>query len=337
MVRVSETLTKKGHKKMPSKEVQINNTIVFSECQEKNTPQFYEELQKSHKKNKKQLHQLALSNDQVEKAGRIISCTNFLTYELINQEFIRLKRINLCRERLCLNCQLVNSRKLIKQLFWSIPRLTIKNDERLYFLTLTTNNCSADELKDLIQYMCKRQVAFFRHYGITDYFRSVEITYNQEEQTYHPHLHIIFLVSKYSKFPFYNPAQGIYGANQLQKEWHEWLTHTNNGYKMATVYEIKDTKTIFELCKYITKVKDLENFEVLKVLNEQLKGLRLKTPVGQFKTLAKAYKQECTSIKLQELQFLEEAEIQLINMLYNPKKKKYEVKSIADKNIIYRM
>lgn len=314
-----------------------NNNIIYSACQDKNTPLFYEELQKSHRKNKKQLHQLALNSDQIEKASRIISCTNFLTYELINQEFIRLKRINLCRERLCLNCQLVNSRNLIKQLFWSIPRLSIKNGEQLYFLTLTTNNCSADNLKDLIQHMCKRQVAFFRHYGITDYFRSVEITHNQEEDTYHPHLHIIFLVSKYSKFPFYNPKQGIYGANQLQCEWHEWLTGKSPGYRMATVYQISDTKTIFELCKYITKVKDLENIEVLKVLNEQLKGLRLKTPAGQFKTLAKSYKQECMSIKLQELQALEEAEIQLINMLYNPKKKKYEVKSIADKEIIYRM
>lgn len=314
-----------------------NISFVESQQQDCNSPDFFAELQESHKRNKKQLHKMALNTEQIEKAQRIISCTNFLTYELINEEFLRLKRINLCRERLCLNCQLVNSRSLIKQLFWSIPRLNVASDENLQFITLTAENCKAKELKKTIQHMTKRQVAFFRHYGIKDYFRSVEVTYNAESNTFHPHLHLVSLVSKKSNFPVYEPKKGIYGANRLQKEWSDWLALPSAyQYKQATAYEIKTTRSIFEVCKYVSKVKDLENISVLKVLDEQLKGLRLKTPLGQFKNLAKRYKAECATIKLQELKALEEAEVQLIDLLYNPTRKEYEIKSIREKKLEYR-
>ncbi len=315
------------------------NTISIRESQHEsyNTPTFFAELQESHKRNKKQLYAMAEKKEQIEKAKRVISCTNFLTYELINEEFLRLKRINLCRERLCLNCQLVNSRNLIKQLFWTIPRLKVKQEETLQFITLTAENCKAKEIKKLIQHMTKRQVAFFRHYGITDYFRSVEVTYNEKADTFHPHLHLLALVSKKANFPTFEAEKGKQGANRLQKEWHEWLSLPSKyDFKQATAYEIKNTKAIFEVCKYVSKVKDLEKINVLEILDTQLKGLRLKTPLGQFKELAKLYKAECSIIKLQELKALEDAEIQLIDLLYNHRKKEYEIKSIRNQSLEYR-
>ena len=314
------------------------NTITITKSQDKlETPKFYESLQKLHNKNKKALGQVAISNEEHEKAQRIMNCTDFLTYELINQEFLRLKRINLCRERLCLNCQLVNSRNLIKQLFWTVPRLKVPQESSLEFVTLTTQNCEAKYLKDTIQRLSQRQVAFFRHYKIKDYFRSVEITYNEKTQKYHPHLHIIAIINKNSGFPFYEPHKGKEGANKLQSAWYQWYGVPNeHGYNMATSYPVRNTKSIFELCKYISKVENLEKKEVLTVLDKQLKGLRLKTPAGQFKTLAKGYKNECATLKLQELKELEEAEICLINLLYNKKTKEYEIKSISEADLHYR-
>ena len=318
--------------------LQNYNSITISNSQEDfERPLFFEGLQKTHSKNKKTLYKMALSLDQVEKAQRVINCTNFLTYEFINNEFLRLKRINLCRERLCLNCQLANSRNLIKQLFWTIPRLNLSADDSLEFVTLTTQNCPGEKLKETIQHMIKRQNAFFRHYKIKDYFRSIEITHNEKENTYHPHLHILAIINKHSGFPFYDNKKGIEGANKLQKEWYTWLNIKNEyGYNLATSYAIKNTKAIFEVCKYCSKVEELEKIEVLKVLDNQLKSLRLKTPLGQFKTLAKQYKTECTSIKLQEMKMLEDAEIQLINMLYNKDSKKYEIKSIYNQEVTIR-
>lgn len=317
---------------------QTNNSIIFSRSQENSeTPLFFEELQTTHRKNKKSLYKMALTTNQIEKATRVLNCTNFLTYEYINNEFIRLKRVNLCRERLCLNCQLAKSRELIKQLFWSVPRLEISQDETIQFVTLTTKNCRGEELKETIQKMIKKQVAFFRHYKIKDFFRSIEITYNENNGTYHPHLHLIALINKKSGFPFFEKEKGEEGANRIKKEWYKWLGIENEfGYNMATTYEIKNTKAIFEVCKYCSKVEDLEKQEVLKTLDREIKSLRLKTPSGQFKTLAQEYKKECSTIKLQELKFLEDAEIQLINLLYNAKSKKYEIKSIFDQRIIIK-
>ena len=312
------------------------NTINVVESQQQNLPQFYEDLQKTHRKNKKQLAKLAKELGNAEKAERVLNCANFLTYELINQEYIKLARINRCRERLCLNCQLANSRELIRQLFWSLPRLKIKTDENLQFVTLTAQNCKAEKLKETIQHMVKRQNAMFRHFKITDYFRSVEITYNQNTNDFHPHLHLTCIVNKNSGFPFFEPEKGKKGANKLQKTWYEWLGIPNEyGYNLATTYEIKTTRALYELCKYISKVENLENIKVLKVFNEQLKGLRLKTPSGQFKSLASAYKAECETIKLQELQYLDDAEIQLIELIYSTKKQQYVLKRITEKKIVY--
>ena len=315
---------------------QEHNTIIFTESQEEfNTPSFFEEIQKAHKRNKKALSKIALNSKEAEKAKRIISCTNFLTYELINEEILRLHRINLCRERLCLNCQLVNSRNLIKQLFWSVPRLKIPQENSLQFVTLTVPNCDGQDLKKVIQYMVKRQTAFFRHYKIKDYFRSIEITYNKEKDTYHPHIHAIAIIAKNSGFPFYDNKKGERGANDLQLTWYKWYGIPNEyGYNQATAYPLYNTKAIFEVCKYVTKVEDLEAENVLQVLNNQLKGLRLKTPCGQFKELSRAYKAECMTVKLQELKELENAEKVLVHMLYNPKAETYEVKSI-EKRITY--
>lgn len=312
------------------------NTISFTESQPNNFPEFYEDLQKAHRKNKKQLSKLAKELGNAEKAERVLNCANFLTYELINQEYIKLARVNRCRERLCLNCQLANSRELIRQLFWTVPRLKISQDETMQFVTLTAQNCKAEDLRSLIQTMVRKQNAMFRHYGIKDYFRSVEITYNENSHTFHPHLHLTCLVSQNSSYPFYDASKGKKGANALQNAWYTWLGIPNEyGYNQATTYEVKTTRALYELCKYIAKVEDMENVNVLRVLNTQLKGLRLKTPVGQFKQLASAYKAECATLKLQELQFLDSAEIQLIELIYSPHAQKYQLKRIYDKKITY--
>lgn len=321
---------------MKPNSTQNYNTISLVESQLNNSPEFYEELQKAHKRNKKQLSALAKELGNVEKAERVLNCANFLTYELINQEFIKLARINRCRERLCLNCQLANSRELIRQLFWSVPRLKVSADESLQFVTLTAQNCRAEELRSLIQLMVKRQNAMFRHYGIKDCFRSIEITYNAERRTFHPHLHLTCLVSKNSSYPFFDASKGKKGANALQSAWYEWLGIPNEfGYNQATTFPVKSTKALYELCKYVAKVQDMENPHVLRVFDNELKGLRLKTPLGQFKTLASAYKQECATMKLQEMQFLDEAEIQLIELMYSSKSQKYVLRQIRDKKVVY--
>ena len=71
---------------------------------------------------------------------------------------------------------------------------------RYIFLTLTVKNCYGEDLRDTLDLMTKafngmtRRKAFKQ--AIKGYFRSLEITYNKKDNTYHPHFHMILAVNK---------------------------------------------------------------------------------------------------------------------------------------------
>lgn len=71
---------------------------------------------------------------------------------------------------------------------------------RWIFLTLTVRNVEGDGLKPAISDMMKgfnRLVKYKRvDKAILGYFRALEITKNHEEDTYHPHFHVLFPVKK---------------------------------------------------------------------------------------------------------------------------------------------
>ena len=71
---------------------------------------------------------------------------------------------------------------------------------RYIFLTLTVENCYGEDLKKTLDNMTDsfnrmtRRKAFKQ--SIKGYFRSLEITYNKECNTYHPHFHLILAVNE---------------------------------------------------------------------------------------------------------------------------------------------
>lgn len=108
----------------------------------------------------------------------------------------KLSDANFCRDRLCPVCQW---RKTLK-VFTQVSRIMdcIGSDNNFLFLTLTVPNCSGRDLSVTID---KIQKAWskFRQYkkferAVNGYFKALEITYNENTDTYHPHLHIILSV-----------------------------------------------------------------------------------------------------------------------------------------------
>lgn len=288
-------------------------TINYNTGAEKNQDIiFLEEMQKAHKKANKIVQKFYEKRPETAgKAERIKKCAHFLTFKhFIQLDEKKLSRINLCRDRLCLNCQLALSRKQIKELAWIIERLTLAKGETMQFLTLTAPNIPAEEIRTQIQKLIKASKSFLRSYKIMDYYRSIEITYSKKSNTYHPHLHFLFIAPKNTLFPLFDKSLGKYGANPLQFAWaQKWeeITGQNlrtinneNGkkYLEATVYEARDKKSILELTKYITKPQDmtedviaaLYGIDYEKVTNTGVAGIRLKTACGRFKTLKQQYK-----------------------------------------------
>ena len=97
-------------------------------------------------------------------------------------------------------CAWRRSLKIFGQVSKVMDHVEENYNYRYIFLTLTVKNSSGEDLKDTLDLMMKsfsklsRRKVFKK--AIKGYFRSLEITYNKEDDTYHPHFHLILAVNK---------------------------------------------------------------------------------------------------------------------------------------------
>lgn len=193
----------------------------------------------------------------------------------------KLARAYFCRMRLCPMCQWRRSLKL----FGQVSKITAELDKQYpdiayLFVTFTQQNVDGSELGkeiDRIQaafkiltdtHVRKDKVpalaARFRksYFG---YVKSVEVTYNPETFTYHPHLHIVFAVK----------AGYFKSGNYLKKS--EWIALwaellSLNYAPQVDVKRIKGDKqkAVAELTKYPAKTTSILNLpqeQALSVLH----------------------------------------------------------------------
>jgi hypothetical protein len=151
-----------------------------------------------------------------------------------------------CNSRTCINCNRIRTAKLIKGYYEPLQDLAInENDKKLEFVTLTIPNCKPEELIEVVYSMKKNLTNVIRVIrekrridvsGIT----KIECTYNDVENTFHPHFHII--VNK-------NSGQLIID---------EWLKRYPTAAHWCQKTQKADTNSLLELFKYTTKflIKD---------------------------------------------------------------------------------
>ena len=156
------------------------------------------------------------------------------------------------------------------------------------FLTLTQKNCETDELSkeiDRINYAWKKlkQKTIFKR-AFVGYVRALEVTYNQEHNTFHPHQHIILHTSK----DYYENAYITH--DKIQKMWSDLIeqSHSNVDIRKIKADTEKDlSKAIAEISKYTLKFTDITDEKVLKKLYIFMTGRRCFTSGGTFKVIAK--------------------------------------------------
>lgn len=224
----------------------------------------------------------------------------------------KLKQANFCRARLCPMCQWRRSLKMFGQV-QAITDKILEKDQNIRFIfgTFTVKNCAAEDLETCINilnnkflYLVSRNRTFAPakklKQNLLGYLKAVEVTYNSQDKTYHPHFHVIFAVQN----TFFN--SGKYYMSK--KEWIElWQKALNVDYKpQIDIKAIKSgvagtAKAVAEVAKYpiktapILKLPDDEAVEVLKTLTLALRKKRFVGYGGIFKTV----KQE---LKLQDVE-----------------------------------
>lgn len=210
-------MLKKGEKKYPfynevqlvTKKVNVKRIIktrgIFMGYTNYNTDiaksQEYKVLQKASikKQENKDVISWLYSIGEKDRAQRLEDCATWLGVSTING-ITKVIKSNFCRERICRICAWRRQSKFISQMLPIIDILKSKGYSFI-FATLTIQNCKKEDLErniDILlqgyQLLSKRREVRRAWCGIC---RSLEITYNDLNNDFHPHIHMLIAIDKH--------------------------------------------------------------------------------------------------------------------------------------------
>jgi plasmid rolling circle replication initiator protein Rep len=288
-------------KNLPPPIVNINYNINVDQSQE---------LQKlaEHKRTTdgvtKDFYQFLVNNEEHTKAKRVRDCANFVTYRNYAQLGIKkLESINLCRERLCLNCQKALASERLPAYIYSTQGVSLRH------ITLTVKNVKGSMLRSTILTMKKALKSMLRSLKVKDYIPSYEITYKEADNTYHPHIH---LLCKAENMTYKNTA-----LKRLWAEWYNKYAGTKYPYLHCHNRLVDDNvNASLELCKYVSKPTSITP-QTIPTLYNSLKGLHLHQANGTFKQKIAEYNGYTEAEREKVNSLLENYEYTIEQYLYN--------------------
>lgn len=229
-----------------------------------------------------------------DRALNIANCGNHLTFAVLPDGKKKLQSADFCRERMCPMCQWRRALKLSVQADKIFKVLSIRG-YRFIFVTLTIKNCTADNLNETcdLLYQSYKRLEKTKVYlsAVKGAYRALEITYNAEANTYHPHFHCLWAVE-----PDYFTSGDYITMDKLIKLWKRVLkVDYDPSIDIETVKQ-KEGQTItsacVEACKYPTKFAVIKSTSVLQTLDYALRGRRLVSWTGILKMVRKELKLE---------------------------------------------
>ena len=226
-----------------------------------------------------------LDQGDYERAERVKYCGCNVGVTTVDN-FARFIKADFCRERLCQVCAWRRQSRFVAQ---TIPILSILNSKGYRFImaTLTIKNVCYEELENTIDILL-RGYELLRHrrkikrswLGI---IRSLELSYNSSDDTFHPHIHLLVCVPNTY---FYNADMYI-STEELSRLWGESIGADYNVIcDIRTITE--DTTGAVEVLKYSLKPSKAQ--KPLLAFYEILRGRRLISFSGIFTKIRKDLK-----------------------------------------------
>lgn len=256
----------------------------------------------------------------LNKAERLTDCAQVWSsnyYRWANQKEIISS--NLCKDRFCLNCQSSLAYQRYLKFYPLLSNCLIDNS--IYHCVFTVKNCSGILLKSTIKTMFKSFYNFneylnghkkiksydFTCLGYKGAIRSLEVTFNEKDNDYHPHLHCLLVFNKNLRLEKHNVNAFSFNKNKpddvvsfsdeevlFQKIW--FLLNTGQKVNRQNIeslelgYSVKfdraSENSFKEVFKYAFKA-DLDKnecmgYEVFKTYLGALPGLRFISGYGRF-------------------------------------------------------
>jgi len=234
---------------------------------------------------------------------RVLDCSTFLEFRVTVKDSLKLTRANFCKVRLCPMCSWRRSLKIFGQVSRVMDYVEENYNYKYIFLTLTVKNCYGEDLRDTLDLMTKsfnkmNQRKAFKQ-AVKGYFRSLEITYNKNKDTYHPHFHMILAVNS----SYFKNTDTYLTQNDWTNLWKSCLkVDYTPVVDVRRIRENKDEnsgKVVAETAKYTVKPEDFlirdekgnikENLtdEVVETLDKALHRKRLTSFGFKFKEVHK--------------------------------------------------
>ena len=150
-----------------------------------------------------------IDDSLLRKADRVETCSK--TWDVLWHRLQGYKGVlnaGLCRDKFCVNCQSALAKARESKYFPMLSELSLSNS--IYHIVFTIPNCSGVCLKNTVNRLFESLPCFlkylrgqkklkgftFDYLGYKGCIRSLEVTYNKKEKTYHPHLHCLLVLNK---------------------------------------------------------------------------------------------------------------------------------------------
>lgn len=200
-----------------------------------------------------------------------------------------------CNTRCCNICNRIRTGKMINGYLKQVELLS-----GVYLVTLTVPNCRGSELEGVIANMMKEITLIIRvlreRRGIrVNGIRKIEVTYNHQNDTYHPHIHLL-VDSGYTEIV------------------DEWLSRFTDAVRWAQDITKADTNSVKEMFKYTTKIAVGKKYEklskshkievythALDTIFRALRGRRVFQPFGNIRKVSEEVNEELTAQEYTDL------------------------------------
>lgn len=219
-----------------------------------------------------------------QRAQKIADCGSFIGITR-QDERPKIVKANFCRDRLCNICAWRRQSKFVAQMSPVLQLLS--KDFEFLFVTLTAPNVSPAELETSLTLLLRAFSKLTKRRPIARAFcgicRSLEITYNAESGTFHPHIHLLVAVRR----SYFTESNLYISQKELADIWRECL-----GLSFTPVVDIRKVSDVggveLEVLKYAFKTP--KDVAVFGVLSSALRGRRLVSFTGVFAQLRKKLK-----------------------------------------------
>ena len=234
----------------------------------------------------KQVIEYLCAVHEPDRANRVLHCGEHIGITTIDG-IAKIVKADFCRERLCAVCAWRRQAKFTAQTF---PILSIleRRGYEFIFVTLTIANMKYEKLENAVDTLL-HGYALLRHRrkvkrSWAGIIRSVELTYNADSNTFHPHLHLLVAVPH-----AYFADRDLYiSQGELADMWADCIGACYT--PVCHIEKVKGdtTAAAVETIKYALKPTDAK--QAFSAFFYILRGRRLISFCGVFATLRRELK-----------------------------------------------